>query len=201
MGVPDKDAVLVGIVVMVAMTNLLDQALMAILIPVWAQEYGGGPNTIGILIAVQSAFAVLGAALAAQFGERMPRLKTYTIAFLIGGAPRFLILFPRLSIAFIISITAIAGLAIGFINPTLSAIIFERIPKILVGRVSSLISVLAWGLAPFGALLGGVAITQLDLPMSVTLAAAAYLAVTMMPLFIRSFRALAVRPEKTETTE
>ncbi|MFG5384573.1 MFS transporter [Yoonia sp. R2-816] len=190
-----KDAVLVGFVVMIALTNLLDQALLTVLVPVWAMEYGGGPSAIGTLIAVQSAFAVLGAAVATRYAERMPRLKIYAIAFLTGGAPRFLILLPGLPFTAILAILAVAGFAIGFINPIISAVSFERMPKALVGRVSSLMSALAWALAPFGGLIGGAAVAYLGLPISVAFAAALYFAVTMAPLFASSFRALSIRPK------
>lgn len=190
-----KDPVLVGIVAMIAITNLLDQALIAVMLPVWAMESGGGPGAIGLLVAVQSAFAVIGAAIAARFGERIPRLTVYTIAFLIAGAPRFLILLPGVPVPAILATLAVAGFAIGFINPIISAVCFERIPAALVGRVTSLIAALAWALMPFGGLLGGATIAGLGLPASLMLAAAAYLAATMAPLVLPRFRALAVRAQ------
>ncbi|MDP5218829.1 MFS transporter [Ruegeria sp. 2205SS24-7] len=185
-----EDPVLVRIVVMIAVTNLLDQALISVMLPVWAREYGGGPGAIGLLVAVQSAFAVAGAATAARFGDRMPRLKTYTIAFLIGGAPRFLILLPVVPYDLMFVVLAGAGFAIGFINPIISAVGFERMPEPLVGRVSSLMAALAWALIPFGGLFGGAAIALLGLPATVVVTAAAYFAVTMAPILAPSFRKL-----------
>lgn len=61
------------------------------------------------------------------------------------------------------------------------------------GRVSSLIVALAWGLMPFGGFLGGAAIAQFGLPASVVLAACLYLAATLMPLLVPSFRAMPER--------
>lgn len=188
------DAVLVGIVVMIALTNLLDQALISVMLPVWAKEYGGGPQAMGVLVATLSAFAVIGALAAARFGERIPRLRVYTWAFIVGGAPRFLLLLPGIPLPVILVVLSIAGFAIGFINPIIAAVSFERIPEALVGRVNSLILALAWILMPFGGLLGGASIALFGLSMSAVLAAVLYLAATMMPLLFPSFRALSESP-------
>ena len=50
----------------------------------------------------------------------------------------------------------VSGFAAGFINPVLGAVIFERIPEPLVGRVSSLSTAMCFALIPFGGLVGGV---------------------------------------------
>ena len=182
------DAVLVSIVIMVATTNLFDQAFGAVLLPVWTQHSGHGPELLGAMLAVFSGASMLGAAIAAALGERMPRLMVYTVAFLLTGCPRFLIFAVDAPLALIFVILATAGFASGFLNPILSAVIFERIPKPLIGRVTAMNAALCFALIPFGGLFGGALIGTIGLPPALMLTGLAYLAATLFPLALKSFR-------------
>ncbi|MCB9994463.1 MAG: MFS transporter [Hyphomicrobiaceae bacterium] len=193
-----RDAVLVGIVLMVAATNLLDQGYVTVLLPVWANVTGYGPAVLGLLLGTFSAAAVGGAAIATGLAERLPRLTVYTLAFLIAGFPRFLVFVLGAPLWSIFGIAAIAGFASGFLNPILGAVIFERIPERLVGRVSSLVTALTWVTMPFGGLVAGALIAGIGLSNAFAVCGIAYLATTMMPLTVRSFRAFAERPETAE---
>src|SRR5690348_16835902 len=87
-----RDPVLVGICGMVAVTNLLDQAYAALLVPVWGRHSGYGVGAVGLLFAVFSAAAIVGAMAASAWAQRLPRFRTYLLAFLLAGAPRFVVL-------------------------------------------------------------------------------------------------------------
>ena len=87
-----REPVLLAITVMVAFTNLLDTAYAAVLVPVWADETGGGAQAIGLLFGSFSAAAVLGSVIASRVGERLPRFRIYVIAFAVCGLPRFAVL-------------------------------------------------------------------------------------------------------------
>ncbi|TCL74848.1 MFS transporter [Rhizobium sp. BK251] len=183
-----RDAVLVSIVVMVAITNLLDQAFHAVLLPVWTKDAGHGPELLGAMVAAFSGASIIGAAIAASIGERMPRLMIYTVAFLVTGFPRFLVFAVDAPLTLAFATMAIGGFASGFLNPILSAVIFERIPKALVGRVSSMNAALCWALIPFGGVLGGALISLTGLSAALLITGLAYLLVTLLPLARRSFR-------------
>ena len=73
------------------------------------------------------------------WGERLPRFKTYLVAFLIAGAPQVRGARPRTRrCGVVLAVAVVGGFASGFLNPILGAVIFERIPAPLVGRVTSL---------------------------------------------------------------
>jgi len=183
-----RDAVLMGIVTMVAATNLLDQAFHTILLPVWIRDAGRGPELLGAILAVFSGSSMVGAAIAASIGERMPRLVVYTAAFLLTGFPRFLVLAMDVPLVAVFATLAIGGFASGFLNPIVSAVLFERIPKPLIGRVSSMATALGWSLIPFGGLFGGALISGIGLSAALMLTGLAYLAATLLPLARKSFR-------------
>lgn len=182
------DAVLVSIVAMVAITNLLDQAYHAVLLPVWTRDAGHGPQLLGAMFAAFTGASIAGAAIAAGIGERLPRLIVYTVAFLLTGFPRFLVLAVDAPLGSVFATLAIAGFASGFLNPILSAVIFERIPKPLTGRVTAMNAALCFALIPFGGLVGGALISTIGLAGALFLTGLAYLAATLAPLALRSFR-------------
>ncbi|MBY2966493.1 MFS transporter [Rhizobium leguminosarum] len=182
------DAVLVSIVIMVATTNLLDQAYHAVLLPVWTQSSGHGPELLGAMFSAFTGASIAGAAIAAAIGERMPRLMVYTVAFLLTGFPRFLVIALDAPLPIIFLTLAIAGFASGFLNPILSAVIFERIPKPLTGRVTAMNAALCFALIPFGGLVGGALISTIGLAAALSLTGLAYLAATLFPLALKSFR-------------
>lgn len=49
------------VIVMVGITNLLDAAFVAVLVPVWARESGNGPAAIGLMGSVMGAAESAGA--------------------------------------------------------------------------------------------------------------------------------------------
>jgi MFS family permease len=182
------EPVLIAICVMVAVTNLVDQAYGAVLAPVWAKESGAGVAVLGTLFAVMSGASVIGALAAARWGETLPRFRTYVVAFLICGAPRYVVMAMDSPVWTVFAITAVAGVASGFLNPILGAVIMERIPAHLLGRVSSLNTAICWSLMPLGGVLGGLAVAGLGISPALLIAGAAYFVTTMAPTRVPSFR-------------
>ena len=191
-----QDKVLLGICVMVALTNLIDQAFTVVLVPVWARETGGGAAAIGLLFAVFSGASIGGAVLASAFADRLPRYTTYLVAFLVGGAPRFWVLAFDTPTWAIFAVMVAGGFASGFINPVMGAVIFERIPDHLVGRVSALNTALCWSLIPLGGVVGGLLVGGTGLMVAMLVCGAAYFLVTMLPALQPQWREMDERPER-----
>jgi len=194
------DPVLLGITVMVALTNLVDAAWAAVLMPVWAVESGHGAAGLGLVFAVFSGASAVGAVTAAVWAARLPRYATYLVAFLVCGAPRFVVMAFDSPAAVIGVIVVAAGFAAGFLNPILGAVIFERIPAPLVGRVSSLTTAMCFALLPFGGLAGGILVSAGGLPFAMAVCGAAYFAFTMLPALDPRWREMDRRPEPAGAT-
>ena len=182
------EPVLIVLCAMVAVTNLVDMAWSSVLAPVWAKESGAGVAILGTLFAVMSGASVLGALAAARWGETLPRYRTYVVAFLVAGAPRYVVMALDSPLWAVFAVTVVAGLASGFLNPILGAVILERIPAPLLGRVSSLNTAICWSLMPLGGVLGGLAVAGLGLSPALLVAGAAYFVTTMAPTRVPSFR-------------
>lgn len=183
-----RTPVLLGLVLIPAMTNMLDTAWSEVLVPAWTLRHGGDARILGYLFASLTVAAVAGSALTTAFASRLPRVPAYLFGWLLAGAPRFLVMAGDAGIGWVIVTHVVAGFGAGFINPVIGAIQFERTPEHLRGRVLSTSGALAWSLMPVGSLLGGVATAHAGLPLTLALTGLMYLAVTMLPTVIPSWR-------------
>ena len=183
-----RDVILVAIVTMVAATNLLDAAFSSVLVPVWAEHSGGGATAVGVLFAVFAGGSVAGSLVAASTGDRLPRFWTYVVGFMVAGLPRFVVLALGVPLSWVLAVAVVGGFASGFLNPILGAVIYERIPEPLMGRVTSLNTSLCWAGIPFGGVLGGLLVAGLGLSPALVVVGVAYLAATMLPVLQPQWR-------------
>lgn len=189
-----NDPVLRGLVIMIAVTNLFDQAYAIVLLPVWVRSAGLDVTWVGIFLAAFSGASIIGAATAAAIGNRLPRLAIYTIGFLFAGPLPMAIFAVNAPIAAIVSVLVVSGFAAGFLNPIIGAILFERIPAAMVGRVIALVGAVAWSLMPFGGLYAGLLVDNFGIAVALGVTSLLYLAATMTPLAVPSFRQMDRRP-------
>ncbi|MCA2222085.1 MFS transporter [Nonomuraea aurantiaca] len=158
------EPILLALTLMVAVTNLLDAAFAQVLVPVWARESGHGPAVIGLNSGVMGLAAVGGSLVAAAVAHRMRRRVVFFVAFLVAGPPRFLVLAMDAPVWAMLVVFALSGLGAGLINPILGAILFERVPRRLLGRVNALGDSLAFAGIPLGGLMAGAAVAAAGLP-------------------------------------
>ena len=97
-------------------------------------------------------------------------------------------------LAAVLVVAVVGGFASGFINPVLGAVIFERIPPALVGRVTSLTTAMCFALMPLGGLAGGLLISGFGLTVAMLACGAAYFVVTMAPAVDPRWREMDDRP-------
>ncbi|MFJ7095878.1 MFS transporter [Streptomyces mirabilis] len=183
-----QDRLLRSIVLIVAVTNLLDTMPGALLIPVWAKNSGAGPMAIGLVGTALGGAAILGAACATVWVHRLPQRPTLLWAFSIAGAPRFLILALDVPLWCVLCVYAVSGFAKGFVNPILNTAILERTPKHLLGRVGALISAVADAGLPLGGMLAGLGVSVLGLAPTLLVTAGAYAATTAVAGVSRGWR-------------
>lgn len=157
------EPLLLAVIITVGITNLLSAGFTTVLLPVWAKESGNGPTAIGLICAVLGAAAVGGSLVAAVVAHRLRRRVVFFTGFLLAGAPRFLILAVDAPMAAVLVVFAVGGFGAGFLNPVLGAVIFERVPRRILGRVNALGDSLAWAGIPLGGLIAGLAVTSVGL--------------------------------------
>ncbi|MEV7188463.1 MFS transporter [Kitasatospora sp. NPDC093102] len=175
-----SEPLLLTVIVMIGITNLIDAGFTTVLVPVWARESGNGPAAIGLLAAVMGATAVVGSLIAAAVASRLPRRTVFFTGFLLCGAPRFLVLALGAPMWLVFTVFAVGGFGAGFLNPILGAVLFERVPRHLLGRVHALGDSLAWAGIPLGGLVAGAAVAMVGLIPSLIVGGALYFATTAL---------------------
>jgi MFS family permease len=193
-----REPVLLSLSLMIAVSNLFDLAFASVLVPVWGKETGAGAGAVGAYFAVFAAASAAGSLVAAGWGARIPRLRTYVCAFLLTGLPRFLVLAFDSPLGLLIAVTVVSGFASGFLNPIIGAVFFERIPTELVGRVSSLSTAMCFALMPLGGPLGAALVTGMGLSAALVTLGVAYWVTTLVPAVLPSFRGMNERPPRPE---
>ena len=172
------EPLLLTVSVMIGVTNLLEAAFASVLVPVWAKDSGSGPAAIGLTAAVLGGAAIGGSLVAATIAHRMPRRVVFFAAFLLAGAPRFLVLALGAPMWAVLIVFATGGFGAGFLNPILAALAYERVPRRLWGRVRALGDSLAWAGIPFGGLIAGALVAAVGLAPVLVAGGAAYFLTT-----------------------
>ncbi|SCK52368.1 MFS transporter [Streptomyces sp. WMMB 322] len=173
-----NDPLLLTITAMIAVTNLLDTAFSSVLVPVWAKESGNGPAAIGLTGTAWGLSAIVASFTAAAVAHRLNRRVVFFAGFVLAGAPRFLILALDVPLWTVVAVFIVSGFGAGFLNPILGAVIYERIPRELLGRVTGLGTSMAWLGMPLGGLVAGAAVASVGLVPSLAVAGAAYFLTT-----------------------
>jgi MFS family permease len=184
------DRLLLGIITMVAVTNLLDQGLSEVMLPVWARERIGSAGALGIVGGIGGLGAVLGNLLGAWLGPRLSRRTLYTVGYLIGGAPRFVVLALAGTLSPVLGVTLVSEVFAGSLNSVIGATSYERIPEELRARVLGVIRASAWVGIPFGALFGGYAVEAVGARAALLAFGAVYLLTTLAPMVFPAWRQL-----------
>ncbi|MEU6618368.1 MFS transporter [Streptomyces parvus] len=109
---------------------------------------------------------------------------------LLAGAPRFLVLALDAPLGVVLAVFAVSGFGAGFINPVLGAVLVERVPRRMLGRVNALGDSLAWSGIPLGGLLAGAAVTAAGLTPVLLVCGAAYLLTTTLAGLRPEWRAM-----------
>ncbi len=182
------DRLLLGIITMVGMTNLLDQGLAEVMLPVWVRDEIGSASALGIIVGIAGAGSVLGNLLGAWLGPRLPRRAVYSVGFLLAGAPPFIALALASTLFPVIVVFLIAEIFSGSLNPVIGATSYERIPEHLRARVLGAVRASAWIGIPFGALFGGYATEALGIRAALLTFGGAYLLTTLAPFVFPAWR-------------
>ncbi|MFE4974124.1 MFS transporter [Kitasatospora sp. NPDC056651] len=175
-----SEPLLLAVTVIVGITNLLDAGFVTVLLPVWARESGNGPAALGLCAGVMGATAVVGSLIAAAVASRLPRRTVFFVGYLLCGAPRFLVLAFGAPMWVVLTVFAIGGFGSGFLNPILGAVLFERVPRHLLGRVHALGDSLSWAGIPLGGLVAGASVALVGLIPSLVAAGALYFGTTTL---------------------
>ncbi|MGW8527173.1 MULTISPECIES: MFS transporter [Nocardiopsidaceae] len=177
-----------------ATLNLGAAAVTAVFVLTVQDHYGVPPHLFGVFLATAALGAIGGALLAGNTAHRIGRYRGITAGYLAQAA--FCTLFalaPDAPTAAAAWTLVAAASAYGTVLS--SGILQQIVPEHLMGRVSSAKQMLGLGLAPAGALLGGL-LARADLRAPALFGAAVFTAATLLAL--RHLRTATARADANE---
>lgn len=185
-----RTPVIRNLVLMIVITNCFDAAGLTVIFPVFARTISPDGAALGVMVALFSFGALAGAALFGWAGQRLPRRRTLVVCFLLAGAPPYLAMAAGGPVWATFLVIGLAGLAAGSINPLLSTVLYERIPRSLRARVLGALTAGVSAGMPVGSFVGGLVLSRGGLVPTLLAVGVLYAAVTLAPLVGRSWREL-----------
>lgn len=186
---------LVGICLTTLAAQGLDQGWSTVLLPDDVRTKFGSALALGLLETLFALFAFAGALLYSVYGHRLPRRALYAAAFLVVGAPRFVVAASTRSPAPLAVMMSLEGLACGCLNPIIDATVFGAVPAHLRGRVLGAMSSAALLVTPLGGLLAGYAVTSGGLDPTLLAVAGLYIFVTLVPALHPAWQGMDADPK------
>jgi MFS family permease len=183
-----------ALVLLTMLTNMLDYADFAVILPVYADTILDGAFDLGLIFGVFGAGALLGNVLYASLAGRLPRQATLVVAFLVVAGPRFLVLAAAPPRLVILATLFGCGVFAGALNPILQAVLLERIPAHMRGRVIGTVRAGVWALIPLGPLAGGYVVGLVGVRPTLVLIAVLYTGVILGAYLRGHLRELDDRP-------
>jgi MFS family permease len=163
-------------------TNLFNQASAVIFIPLWVLTVLHSPMTLGLVAGAFAAGAIAGNIAFTAVAPYLPRYGALVVGYLIGGAPRILVLALTDNVVVVVCVMFVAGFAMCSVNPTMGAVIYQRVPGEMLARANGLISAASMASLPIGGLVGSLLVTQLGYAEGILVASVVYFAATLGPV-------------------
>ena len=181
------DRLIRAVLLTVLLTNFLDAPLAPVLLPVFADAAFGSPVSLGVIFGTFGGFALLSSLIFSVVGHRLPRRRTFVVAFFAASVP-YLALSTLPSLPVTLAIAAAWGLAAGPLNPVLGVVAYERVPAHMRGRVFGVGMAGSYAAIPLGALLGGFVVEAVGIQATLLGIGVCYLTVTGFGLVNPAFR-------------
>ncbi|GHB41689.1 MFS transporter [Streptomyces cirratus] len=185
-----RSRLLLGITVMVMMTNGLDQGWSSVLLPVHGREALGGPAALGLMVSLFGGSALLSALLYGAWGERLHRRTVFAVAFLLCGAPRYVVAALTGTPLPLAVTMALSGLGAGMLNPILSTVVYEHVPDGLRSRVAGVSTAGCELTMPLGGLAAGLLVGGFGTTGALLAFGGVYLLATLSPLVFPAWRGM-----------
>lgn len=184
------DRLLLGLMALIVLTNLLDQAMSAVFLPVWAHDRVHDAVAFGVVGGASGLGMLVGVLLTAWLGQRLPRWLTFACCTLLASAPPFFAVAGWTSVVAVAAVFFVCGVFGGVPNPIIGAVQYERVPALLQTRVLGAMKASAYLGVPFGSLLGGLLAQGVGLTWACVAAGVVMLLATIAPLVFPVWRGL-----------
>jgi MFS family permease len=174
--------------------NFFDLPLLTVVLPVYANEIFGSPQSLGLMLASFAAGGLAGTILFGAVGRGLPRRRLFLWGWLFAVLITYGALSAQVPLFVVILAALIGGLAAGPVNPIILTVVQENTPPHLMGRVFGAATAFAQAGIPFGAVLAGLAIESAGLIPIIAVGGAVYLLVLGLMFFNPALRRMDAAP-------
>ena len=192
------DRLIVWLLVTSTVGSFLAEPIYSVILPVLARQEFGSALDLGFMFAALGGGSVIGAALYAVGGHRMPRRFVLIGGFLV-RALTFWIIVPIPPVWVISASIVVNAIALEPVNPLSMTILQERVPERMRGRVFGTIRAIGMATMPAGMLLYGFLLEGIGLRATLYVLAAVNLALPIGMLFVPAFHDMR-SPERLQST-
>ncbi len=168
--------------------NFFDLPLLTVVLPVYANEVFGSPQSLGVMLASFAAGGLAGTILFGAIGRGLPRRPLFLWGWLIAVLITYGALAAQVPLFAIVLAGLVGGLATGPINPLVMTVVQENTPLDMMGRVFGAATAFAQAGIPFGAVLAGLAIERAGLIPIIAVGGAVYFLVVALMFFNPALR-------------
>jgi predicted MFS family arabinose efflux permease len=173
-------------VVVMLLLNAIDGTTVVIA-PVYADQFLGGAADLGLLMGGLGLGAFGGTVAFGVVGHRLARRAVFVAGFLLLGS-RFIAFALGGELLVLLAVMLIAGLGAGPINPIMDALLYERVPEQLRGRVFATISAATLTAVPAGTIAAGYLAEVLPIRTVFAAFAVPYLLIASTPIWSGPWR-------------
>jgi MFS family permease len=177
------DRLILGVLVMLFVSNLATQAHQVVFVPLWVSQRLGTPAGLGVVFGSFALGAVVGNVAFTAMAKRLPRYLTLTAGYLVGGAPRMLVLAFADELPVVVTVLFLSGVGLAAVNPIIGAVLYQRVPVAYQARVFGLAAAFAYAGLPVGSLVGGWLAQGVGLTAGLVVCGLVLLAATLSPVF------------------
>jgi MFS family permease len=183
-----RERLLLALLILFAVVDLLANAVVLVVLPVYASSLYGTAESYGLMLGVFGGGTLVGTLLYGVRGHKWSRRGLVILAIIGFGLPLWVLAaLPTFAIALVMSF--IMGLVIGPVGPMIMTLYHERVPAEMRGRVFGTRAALDTLSIPFAALLTGIIVQGIGLQITLVGFAIAFLIVTtaaaLAPIFKR----------------
>lgn len=194
-----QDGLIFWLAVSFSLGSLLAEPLYSVIMPVYAKEVYGSALDLGFMYSALGGGSILGAALFAIYGHRMPRRATILTGFTVRALSFWVLVFMP-PVGFVVAAVVINATALEPTNPLVMTIFQERIPDGMRGRVFGTIMAISAATMPIGMIAYGLMMTELGLQTTLFMFATINLSVPLVLALVPAIRALGEPVGRTGAT-
>jgi MFS family permease len=188
-----RERLLLALLILFAVVDLFANAVMLVVLPLYASRQYGSPEAYGLLLGLFGGGTLAGTVWYGARGHGWPRRFIVILPIVGFGLPLWILAaLPSLPITLLFMF--LMGLSIGPVGPLIMTLYQERIPPELRGRVFGARAAIDTVSIPFAALVTGVILERVDLQTTLVGFAVAFLVIIAAALWLPILRTMEVKP-------